>query len=467
MHPDVSEDPNAIEIFLDVQKAYEILTDKTKRTQYDHSLHQEVGEYLKQRSTEFNTNQIRFQILYSRAQLATLEEPQLIYVLFEAATLATKSRKLSPPLNVCLVLDRSTSMQGERMDTVKDTAIELVRQMRTEDVLSVVAFSDRAEVIVPAVRRLDRADAETKIRMLGTGGGTEIFRGLEAAYYEVHRNLSNKRINQIILITDGRTYGDELDCLHIADIAAGKGVRINGLGIGSSWNDEFLDDLASRTGGRALYVSRISDLNEFLQDMFKDLGEVFGDQTTLTLDLPSGVTLTYAYRIRPDTSPLPITSSLKLGNLLRENRLVTLLEFTLEPIFRRAFQHEITRGVFSMQIHSIEPTILTLPIQLARPVNHLNHEELPPNEIVQALAYVSLYRMQEKVHTEISAGNIEAANDQLELLADQLFSRGENELAQTAMMEVERLRSTHAISVEGSKQIKYGTRSLVLPSIIK
>jgi hypothetical protein len=75
--------------------------------------------------------------------------------------------------------------------------------------------------------------------------------------------------------------------------------------------------------------------------------------------------------------------------------------------------------------------------------------------------------MQEKVHTEIYAGNIEAANDQLELLADQLFSRGENELAQTAMMEVERLRATHAISVEGSKQIKYGTRSLVLPSIIK
>lgn len=378
-----------------------------------------------------------------------------------------KGRKISPPLNVCLVLDRSTSMQGERMDAVKAAAIELVRQMRPDDILSIVTFSDRAEIIVPAVRQMDRTDAETKISMLRTGGGTEIFRGLEAAFFEVQRNLSSKRINQIILITDGRTYGDESDCLQIADRATAKGIRINGLGIGSNWNDDFLDDLSTRTGGRSIYLSRISDLNEFLQDMFKDMGEVFGDQVSLALDLPAGVMLSYAYRLQPDTSPLPLTSALRLGSLLRESQLVILLEFTLEPLLRRAYQYEIGRGVLSMHIHSLEPTTLTLPLQFTRPINYLNLSELPPNEIVQALSHISLYRMQEKVHTELFAGNIEGANTQLELLATQLMSRGENDLAKTALMEVERLRSTQALSFEGSKQIKYGTRSLALPTIIK
>ena len=92
-----------------------------------------------------------------------------------------------------------------------------------------------------------------------------------------------------------------------------------------------------------------------------------------------------------------------------------------------------------MHIHSLEPTTLTLPLQFTRPINHLNLSELPPNEIVQALSYISLYRMQEKVHTELFAGNIEGANTQLELLASQLMSRGENDLAKTALMEVERL----------------------------
>ncbi|HWQ84200.1 MAG TPA: VWA domain-containing protein, partial [Anaerolineales bacterium] len=409
LHPDVSEEPNAIEIFLDVQKAYEILTDHEKRIQYDQGILQEVNQHLTSRSTESTTNQVRLQIQYSRTQLSTLGEPQLIYVLLQASTLGNESRYISPPLNVCLVLDRSTSMQGERMDTVKATAIGLVRQLRPEDVLSVVAFSDRADVIVPAVRRLDRADAETKIRMLRTAGGTEIFHGLESAFYEVQRNLSSKRINQIILITDGQTFGDEFECLRIADLAAARGIRINVLGIGSNWNDNFLDDLAMRTGGRAIYISRAQDLNDFLKEMFTDMSDVVGDQISLALDLPSGVTLSYAYRLQPDASALPLANSLKLGNLLRESRLVVLLEFTVEPLLRRAYQYEFGRGMFSMQIHSPEQITLTLPIQLTRPVNKLNPDEVPPPEFIQALAYISLYRMQENVHTEISAGNIEAA----------------------------------------------------------
>jgi Ca-activated chloride channel family protein len=201
--------------------------------------------------------------------------------------------------------------------------------------------------------------------------------------------------------------------------------------------------------------------------MFKDMGEVFGDQTSLTLDLPSGVTLSYAFRLHPDTSPLPISPSLKLGNILRESQLVVLLEFTVEPLIRRAYHYELGKGIITLQTHSLEPTGLTIPLQLTRPINHLNLSEIPPHEIVQALSHISLYRMQEKVHTELFAGNIEGANRQLEMLATQLFSRGEKELAETALIEMERLRSTHALSIEGRKQIKYGTRSLAVPTIIK
>ena len=468
LHPDVSEEPNAIEIFLEVQKAYEILTDQEKRSQYDRGCLSEIVAELKCRTREFSSPQLHIQIQYSRAQLAVLNEPQIIYTLLEIATPSDiKGRKVSPPLNVCLVLDRSTSMQGERMDAVKATAIELVRQMRPHDVLSIVTFSDRADIIIPAVRQFDRTDAELKISMLRPDGGTELLRGLEAGIFEIQRNLSSKRINQIILITDGRTYGDESDCLQLANNAAARGIRINGLGIGANWNDDFLDELTTRTGGRSIYLSHVSDLNEFLQEMFKDMGEVFGDQTSLTLELSPGVALTYAYRLHPDTAPLPAIDSLKLGNLLRESKLVILLEFTIEPLLRRAYQHEIARGSLMMQIHSLEPTSFTHHLQLSRPIDQLNSNELPPNDIVQALSYISLYRMQENVHTELFAGNIEAANKQLEMLATQLISRGENELAQTALKEADRLRATQAFSIEGRKQIKYGTRSLALPSIIK
>jgi Ca-activated chloride channel family protein len=78
-------------------------------------------------------------------------------------------------------------MQGAVMDTVKNTAIELVRLLRPEDIISVVSFSDKAEVVVPAGTNQDRAKVEKSIHMLNPGGGTEIFNGLEQGFIEVKR----------------------------------------------------------------------------------------------------------------------------------------------------------------------------------------------------------------------------------------------------------------------------------------
>jgi Ca-activated chloride channel family protein len=78
------------------------------------------------------------------------------------------------------VIDRSTSMEGEKMDVVKGAASQLVRALRPQDIFSVVAFSDRAEVIIPAAFQVDRAKLENRIQMIQNSGATEIYQGLEA-----------------------------------------------------------------------------------------------------------------------------------------------------------------------------------------------------------------------------------------------------------------------------------------------
>ena len=74
----------------------------------------------------------------------------MLYVILELQAPAETRQAPAPPLNVALVLDRSTSMKGEKMDVVKATAIQVLRGLRPQDILSVVTFSDRAEVIIPA-----------------------------------------------------------------------------------------------------------------------------------------------------------------------------------------------------------------------------------------------------------------------------------------------------------------------------
>ena len=467
LHPDVSESPNAIEIFLEVQKAYEVLTDPQKRTAYDSSFPPETFEHLKRYSAELTSPHLHFGVQYSRTQLSKIETEQLLYVLMELSPIAPKGTNTAPPLNVCLVLDRSTSMQGERMDTVKATAIELMRQMRPEDILSIVVFGDRSEILLPALKHTDREEAATRIRMLRPGGGTEIFRGLESAYMEVHRNLTNKRINHIILITDGRTYGDENDCLNVAQAASGRGIRISSLGIGEEWNDEFLDKLAARTGGHTVYVSQAGDLKDFLQGIFRDYGNIFGEQASLDIKLAEGVRLGYIYRLQPDSAPLALELPVKLGSLPANGKLSLLAEFTIGPLSKRAYQLPILSGSLQIQLPALDEPTQTLPVNLSRPVNNVGKPELPPTDIVQALSYITLYRMQEQAIQEVSEGNYAAAGQHLQKLATQLFARGENDLAQTALMEAERIRHTQSLSLEGAKQIKYGTRSLLLPPLVR
>jgi len=197
LHPDKNVAAGETELFLEIQQSYEILSNPKRRSLYDATLPPVIDE----------NSVVKHEIFFSRSNLVQVPEPQLIYVLLEMGPREQKESLPSPPLNICLVLDRSTSMQGEKMDMVKATAIQLMRSLRPVDVFSLVTFSDRAEVIVPAGVNLDLRKQEGRIQMIQASGATEIFNGLEAGVKEIRRTLDPSRVNHIILLTDGQTYG--------------------------------------------------------------------------------------------------------------------------------------------------------------------------------------------------------------------------------------------------------------------
>jgi Ca-activated chloride channel family protein len=243
-------------------------------------------------------------MLYSRSSLAPSTEPQLMYVLLDFHAAQAAMAQAASSANFCLVLDRSTSMQGERMDQVKAAAIEFVRQLRPEDSLSIVTFSDRAEVLVSAEARIDRKTAEARIHTIQTGGSTEMLPGLAAGLSELHRCKGHSVINNLILLTDGRTYGDERACLELADRAAEQGVRINGLGIGVEWNDIFLDDLSTRTGEQRLYL-RAGGSEAVFQERLNNRSQIYAERCRLNIRPAPGVDLSYVFRQRPTSQPRP------------------------------------------------------------------------------------------------------------------------------------------------------------------
>src|SRR3990172_4964542 len=182
LHPDKNKAAGDTEIFLGAQQAYEVLSNPKRRAQYDAILSPEEKISLP----------YEYKFIYSRPSLIRLDEPQMFYVIVELQAPAARQKK-SPPLNVALVLDRSTSMQGEKMDVLKATAIQIMRNLRPQDILSVVTFSDRAEVIIPAAYHQERTRLEARIQMIQPSGATEIYQGLEAGVKEVMRRIDSER----------------------------------------------------------------------------------------------------------------------------------------------------------------------------------------------------------------------------------------------------------------------------------
>lgn len=455
LHPDTNQAPGETELFLDVQQAYQVLSDPGRRSSYDATLGPE----------ETLPVVVDKRILLSRKEISRLRESQLIYVLIDLIPSEEQKKAVAGvPLNLCLVLDCSTSMKGERLDTVKATAVQIIRKLKPQDIFSVIAFNDRAEVVIPATRQQGSTHKlETKIQLLQTGGGTEIFKGLEAGFEEIRRYANPKTVSHIILLTDGRTYGDEQQCYGLAKQAAELGIGISGLGIGSGWNDIFLDQLASSTGGTTMYVSQPKDIERLLNEKFSNLSQTFAENVVLDFQSSEGVSVSYAFRLQPEAAPLGNQTPLPLGPILQEWPLSVLIEFIIQPLGPEHDSIELIDGKLEISAAVLNTAFPPVPLNLVVPVKETIAPEPPPPALVQALSKLTLYRLQEKARADVDSGNYEKATEHLQRMATHMLAQGERSVAKTIMLEIENIEKEKKFSESGEKQIKYGTRALLLP----
>lgn len=453
LHPDRNQLTGETEIFLEVQQAYEVLSNPKRRALYDATLPKE----------EDPGSPIQCKVEYSRPSLVQLDEGQLVYALLEVAP-RQADQKTTVPLNICMVVDRSTSMQGEKMDITKGAAIQVLRLLRPEDIFGIVVFGDRAEVALPATFSRDPKRLQSRIQSIQTGGATEIFQGLEAGLAEVRRGLDPARSSHLLLLTDGHTYGDETQCLDLAAECARLNVTISGFGIGTDWNDIFLDKLASATGGSSTYIAGPLDIQRILLDKFKTLERAFADDVVLQCLPAEGVQVNYCFRLQPEGGPIQADKVMHLGSILHDTPLSVLFEFLVEPVASRTDSVRLLEGSLQPAV-SVRPTqIPPVRIKWERPVAETAQAEPPPAAILQALSRLALYRLQERAHQEVDDGEIESATRHLRHLATQLASQGQHELAKTTLLEADNLERVQAFSGAGGKEIKYGTRALIAPS---
>lgn len=445
--PPDQRDPAENPDYQRILNAFEVLNDPARKATYDSLLLETI------------MIDLDIEITPSREQIEVSDSDQRLYLLIDIRP-PKQSAGQQLPLNLCLVIDRSTSMQGRRLEAVK-AAVELViEKLAPNDVLSLISFSDRAEVVSPAEPLTNKATVISRLRTIIPSGGTEIYQGLSAGVKEMRQVELHKYTNHLILLTDGHTYGDDKECLQLAKQVAGDGVGFSAFGIGADWNDHFLDKLVAPSGGQSAFIDQPANVVEKLQSRINGLGTIYAQNMRLVRDFPDFLSLEFGFKLVPFAQPLDVDETeIRLGDVEGRSRLAILLEVNIRPqLIERRFNVPL-KLVADVPAKQLQPQTFDSTVRLR--VLKEAEKEMPPEAIVEAVRMLNMYRMNEQVWEDVEKGELDVAARRMRHLTTRLLEAGETQLAQQANMEIDRINNAGTMSLEGRKKLKFGTRALI------
>ena len=380
-----------------------------------------------------------------------------------------------------LVIDTSGSMDGQihgrfsqkKIDLVRDAAQRMINQLHDGDYLTIVAFSDRVQVLAFAQQvTQDRSKLLRAVGNLRASGGTLMGDGIAAALKEL-RNLPDPgaAIRKLVVLTDGQT-NDEDYCYQLAeqtDIPFMLG------GIGDDYNGTLLNEMARSSRGISEYIDRA----EMVQDFF---GEVMAT-VEATVITNAVLAMEFRQRFRPlrihevapelksfDFTPVTPTNrrtQVALGDIQKEG-LTLLVQYAYEggAGFANEFQVASLDLKYDMppqtglEVHSDDFTVL-LGDQPGFP---------PLDPVVKGyIDHAAVETAQTRVLQAARAGNVAAATQQLDTLqqslervgADQGFIR---QTVQTMKLTLQNTGDASQIAdSSATKKLTSGTRKLSLP----
>lgn len=168
-----------------------------------------------------------------------------------------------PSLAILLVIDRSGSMDGQKLELAKDAARAVVDILGPQDSVGVIAFDDVPQTVVRLQNASNRSRIRTDIGRIASGGGTNIFPALQEAYIAMLD--SSARLRHVIVLTDGQAPWDG-----IADITSAmrsEDITVSSVAVGREADTALLEMIAEIGGGRSYQTNDPNNIPQiFVQE---------------------------------------------------------------------------------------------------------------------------------------------------------------------------------------------------------
>ncbi|MEO7297569.1 MAG: VWA domain-containing protein [Verrucomicrobiota bacterium] len=217
--------------------------------------------------------------------------PQELVVKIDLTAANAKKIKRSP-LNLSVVLDRSGSMTGAKIEQARQAACGLVDQLADGDIFSLVTYSTGVQVLVPAQPVEDKESLKRTISRIQSDGNTALHAGVEKGAEELQRYFSRKKINRVILLSDGLANvgpSSPQDLRRLGHRLATRGISVTTIGLGDDYNEDLMAGLAEASDANYYYVKDTEKLPEIFAKELGELLEVVARDVRIEILCPEGV----------------------------------------------------------------------------------------------------------------------------------------------------------------------------------
>ena len=383
-----------------------------------------------------------------------------------SASAQTQDRNV--PLNLCLILDHSGSMNGRSLETVKKAANCLVDRLNPGDRLSVVVFDHRAKVLVPSQSVEDPEKIKQQINRLAADGGTAIDEGLRLGIEELAKGKKDT-VSQAFLLTDGENeHGDNDRCLKFAQLAASYNLTLNTLGFGDNWNQDVLEKIADAGLGTLSYIQKPEQAVDEFNRLFSRIQTVGLTNAYLLLSLMPNVRLAElkpVAQVSPDTIELPLQQeadgrfAVRLGDLMKDAERVILANIYLGqlPTGEQAIANVQVRydDPAANQVGLVTPNI---PVY-AHVVK--NYQADPNPQVQHSILALAKYRQTQLAETKLQQGDRSGAATMLQTAAKTALQMGDTGAATVLQTSATQLQSGGDLSESDRKKTRIVSKTVL------
>ena len=195
-----------------------------------------------------SAGQVRLEVSLDKPTMLA-EKKQAAFVKVGLTGFKLDGKDQRAPVNVAIVLDKSGSMQGDKIAKAKDAAIAAIGRLGSDDIVAVVAYDSTVQVIVPATKLSDKQSVIEQIRRIEAGGSTALFAGVSKGADELRKFLDKNRVNRVILLSDGLANVGPQSPSELGALGASlmkEGISVSTMGLGLDYNEDLMTKLAQK-----------------------------------------------------------------------------------------------------------------------------------------------------------------------------------------------------------------------------